>query len=43
VTVAAGTCVAADAATTAVFGCAHADAAGILAAAGSGARIIHQS
>jgi FAD:protein FMN transferase len=43
VTVAAGTCVAADAATTAVFGCAHADAARILAAAGPGARIIHQS
>lgn len=41
-TVAANSCMAADAAATAAFGCASADAARILAAAAPGAHIIHQ-
>jgi len=42
VTVTASSCLAADAATTAVFGCAAPDALRILATAAPGARIIHQ-
>jgi FAD:protein FMN transferase len=41
-TVAASRCLVADAATTALFGCAASDAARILAAAAPGAHIIHQ-
>jgi FAD:protein FMN transferase len=41
-TVAAASCMAADAAATAVYGCAAADASRILASAAPGARIIHQ-
>lgn len=41
-TVAAATCMAADAAATAVFGCAAGEATRILASAAPGARIIHQ-
>jgi FAD:protein FMN transferase len=42
VTVTAQSCLAADAATTALFGCAQPDALRILASAAPGARIIHQ-